>query len=98
MNKQTNKYKQADNGLTTNRQIDGKQQTDEQRIGLEREREREMDGGRRGRRLTSVIGVSLFSADKMALTSLILQLRATRLRPFSTAYTKNTGSQGQPAR
>ena len=33
--------------------------------------------------LTSVIGVSLFSADSMALTSLILQLRATKLRPLS---------------
>ena len=33
--------------------------------------------------LTSVMGVSLFSADTMALTSLIQQLRAARLRPLS---------------
>ena len=32
------------------------------------------------------MGVSLFSADTMALTSLILQLRATRLRPLSIAW------------
>ena len=38
--------------------------------------------------ITSVIGVSLFSADTMALTSFIQQLRATRLRPLSIDCTQ----------
>ena len=36
--------------------------------------------------LTSVMGVSRFSAETIAVTSLMLQLKATRLRPLSTAY------------
>ena len=36
-----------------------------------------------------MIGVSLFSADTMALTNLMLQLRAMRLRPFSIACRDN---------
>ena len=46
---------------------------------------------------TSVIGVSLFSAETMAFTSLMLQLRATRLRPLSMDWGRDSrgGKKGE---